>query len=126
MNKLITHILLIIALILGAILIFWNFLYARTIISALIFIIYTIISIILFRYSLRILKINSYIEQETARRTKPMKLSKEELKDKITSLKQEEKDLNKELSQMEEWYDATVKRELKMIELKKKLKGENK
>ena len=55
-----------------------------------------------------------------------MKLSKEELKDKITSLKQEEKDLNKELSQMEEWYDATVKRELKMIELKKKLKGENK
>jgi len=77
------------------ILIFWNFLYARTIISALIFIIYTIISIILFRYSLRILKINSYIEQETARRTKPMKLSKEELKDKITSLKQEEKDLNK-------------------------------
>ena len=36
MNKLITHILLIIALILGAILIFWNFLYARTIISALI------------------------------------------------------------------------------------------
>ena len=126
MNKLITHILLIIALILGAILIFWNFLCARTIISALIFIIYTIISIILFRYSLRILKINSYIEQETARRTKPMKLSKEELKDKITSLKQEEKDLNKELSQMEEWYDATVKRELKMIELKKKLKGENK
>jgi len=126
MNKLITHILLIIALISGAILIFWNFLYARTIISVLIFIIYIIISIILFRYSVRLLKINSYIEQEVVRRTRPMELSKEKLKEKITSLRQEEKDLNKELFQMEEWYNTTVKRELKMIELKKKLKSENK
>jgi amino acid permease len=126
MNKLITHILLIIALILGIILVSWNILYSKTLISGLIFIMYLGTSIILIRYSARDLKIDSYIKDETIKRTQPMEMSKENLRTKIAHLKEEEKSLEKELSQMEEWYDATVKRELKMIELKKKIKSEDK
>ena len=98
----------------------------KQILSGMIFVLFMIISVFLIKYSIRAARAEKYVEEEVEKQIKGIVLSKQKLRDRITDLKKDEQSLEKELSQMEQWYDATVKRELEMIELKKKIKGESK
>lgn len=125
MNKLLSLILIIFILIVG-VLSFLNILSSETprlqIISGLIFVFYAIISLILIKYFLQDEK---YLEKEIHNQIEGLELSKQKSKDKISLLEQDAKQLEENLEEKEQWYDMTVKRELEMIELKKKLKNED-
>lgn len=122
MKKILSILLIILILIIGV----FSFLNIKDLISGIIFIIYLIISILLIVYSWKDINKQKYFEKEIQKRTENLEKEKVLLKEKILKFNQEEKQLENELGQMQEWYDMTVKRELQMIELKNQLKSENK
>jgi hypothetical protein len=83
--------------------------------AAIVFAVYCFIGYLLIKSSLREINAKELLEQKVQERTKDLQLSKEELE-------QSKKIAEERAAELEKWYKLTIGREVRMAELKEKIK----